>query len=678
MAHPLYPHLLSPLDLGFVTLPNRVLMGSMHTGLEALPNAGERLAAFYGERARGGVGLIVTGGIAPNLQGCASEGGAKLTNDKEMAAHRKIVARVHDEGARICLQILHTGRYARHRQAVAPSPIQAPINIYKPRALTTAEVEQQIYDFVRCTRLALAAGYDGVEIMGSEGYLINQFLSAGTNRRTDPWGGSYENRMRFPLAIVERIRQAGGPQFIIIFRLSMLDLVNRGSTWEETVMLAEGLQRAGVSMINTGIGWHEARVPTIAGMVPRAAFAGITARMKFKISLPLIASNRINTPETAEAILADGGADMVSMARPFLADAAFVGKAATGRAHLINTCIACNQACLDHIFSDKTATCLVNPRAGCETDWPLDTAAAPRKLAVIGAGPAGLSFAITAARGGHWVTIYERAERIGGQLNMAAQIPGKEEFAETLRYFQSQIDYLGIHLRLKTRASVDLLQSANYDAVIVASGVAPRHIPLPGADHPCVLTYADVLQHLKPVGQRVAIIGAGGIGVDVALYLAQEGRQTGEALVDYMNRWGIDETLDRPGGLRPATLPADSVRRQIYLLQRKSGKVGAGLGRTTVWIHRMELAHRQVKTLNCVMYDRIDDQGLHIRRGKESICLCVDNVIICAGQEPLGDPIPDLETAGIPVHTIGGARQTKSLDAKRAIAEGFERAMRID
>jgi 2,4-dienoyl-CoA reductase (NADPH2) len=678
MPHPLYPNLLSPLDLGFVTLPNRVLMGSMHTGLESLPDAGERLAEFYGARARGGVGLIVTGGIAPNEQGCGGPNAPKLTSDREMGIHRKVVTRVHAEGARICLQILHTGRYAHHRQAVAPSPIQAPINVFKPRALTDAEVERHIYDYVRCTRIAQAAGYDGVEIMGSEGYLINQFLSARTNQRTDRWGGSYENRMRFPLAIVERIRQAVGPRFIIIFRLSMIDLVAGGGTWNETVMLAEALQQAGVSIINTGIGWHEARIPTIAAMVPRAAFTWITARLKVKVTVPLIASNRINTPETAEAILAEGGADMVSMARPLLADADFVSKAVTGRGHLINTCVACNQACLDRIFSGKTATCLVNPRAGREIEWPLDTVERPLKLAVIGAGPAGLSFAVTASRRGHWVSVYEKADRIGGQLNMAVRIPGKAEFTETLRYFQSQIDYLGIELHLKTHVDGDHLRSRGYDAVIVASGVVPRTLDLPGADHPCVRSYADVLNHLKPVGRTVAIIGAGGIGVDMAFHLSQEEQPNGEALLAYMNRWGIDETLDKPGGLKPAAPPTDAPARQIYLLQRSGGKVGAGLGKTTLWIHRLELTHRKVHTMNRVTYERIDDQGLHIRRNGESICLPVDNVVVCAGQEPLDDPVPDLAATGIPVHTIGGAGQTRGLDAKKAIADGFELAMGIE
>lgn len=678
MAHPLYPNLLSPLDLGFVTLPNRVLMGSMHTGLETRPDAGDRLAAFYGERAQGGVGLIITGGIAPNASGCGAEGAAKLTNDREMIVHRKLVDRVHAEGARICMQILHTGRYARHRQVVAPSPLQAPINRFKPHALTDSEIEKQIYDFVRCARLAMAAGYDGVEIMGSEGYLINQFLSTRTNRRNDQWGGSFENRMHFPLAVVDRIRQAIGPRFIIIYRLSMLDLVEEGSTWGETVRLAEGVQHAGATMINTGIGWHEARIPTIAGMVPRAAFAWVTARMKVKMTLPLIASNRINTPETAETILAEGGADMVSMARPFLADANFVGKAATGRTHLINTCIACNQACLDHIFSGEAATCMVNPRAGHEIDWPLTTTKRPLRLAVIGAGTAGLSFAVSAARQGHWVTIYEKAGRIGGQLNMAARIPGKEEFAETLRYFQSQMDYLGVELHLKTRVTADQLKSIGYDVVILAGGVTPRRIDLPGADHPCVLSYADVLDRLKPVGRKVAIVGAGGIGMDMALYLSQEDRSTGEAVVAYMNRWGIDETLDKPGGLRQPAPPPDTLPREIYLLQRRSGKAGAGLGKTTLWIHRLELERRRIKRFNRVTYDRIDDRGLHFHRGAEATCLPVDNVVICAGQEPLDAPVPGLARTGLIVHTIGGAHRTEGLDAKRAFAEGFELAMRID
>lgn len=675
MVHPLYPHLLSPLDLGFTTLPNRVMMGSMHMGWEARPDGPERLAAFYAERARSGVGLIVTGGVAPNAEGCVAEGSGQLTGEREVRRHLPVVRAVHAEGAKICLQILHAGRYGRHRQAVAPSAIQAPINIFKPRELTADQVERQIFDFVRCARLARQAGYDGVEIMGSEGYLINQFIARRTNQRTDAWGGGYEQRIRFALNIVERIRAATGPAYIIIFRLSLLDLVEQGSTWEEIAFLAQRLEQAGVTLINSGIGWHEARIPTIAAMVPRAAFTWLTARLKAMVAVPLIASNRINTPEIAEAVLAEGQADLVSLARPLLADPDFVAKAATGRARLINTCIACNQACLDHIFSGRTATCLVNPRAGHETDYPLEPAPVARRLAVVGAGPAGLAFSVTAARRGHQVTLYEQADAIGGQLNMAVQIPGKEEFVETLRYFRHQLDHLGVSVRLNTRAAADLLRQGGYDEVVIAAGVVPRRVEIPGADHPCVLSYADLLGHQRPVGPKVAIVGAGGIGVDVALFLTHGPAVDGLEQEYFLNRWGIDPAVNCPGGLKSGPVRREKTIREVYLLQRKPGKIGARLSKTTGWIFRLELHHRRVIQLNKVTYEAIDDHGLHIRRGGERICLEVNNVVICAGQEPLRDLAHDLDGCGVATHLIGGADQADELDAKRAIAQGFELAM---
>jgi 2,4-dienoyl-CoA reductase (NADPH2) len=675
MIHPLYPNLLSPLNLGATTLPNRVVMGAMHLGWETRPGGFERLAAFYAERARGGVGLIVTGGIAPNPEGCIAEPGSQLAGEAEMRSHTAMVRAVHAEGARICLQILHAGRYARHRRAVAPSALQAPINLNKPAALSAGQIERQIFDFVRCAGLARQAGYDGVEIMGSEGYLINQFLAPRTNQRDDAWGGDFERRSRFPLAIVERIRAATGPTFIIIFRLSMLDLVEQGSTWEDIARLARRLEQAGVSLINTGIGWHEARVPTIAASVPRAAFAWVTARLKGSVAVPLMASNRINTPEVAEAVLAEGQADLVSLARPLLADPDFIAKAATGRAHLINTCIACNQACLDHIFSGQTATCLVNPRAGYETDYSLELAARPRRVAVVGAGPAGLAFAVTAARRGHQVSLYEQAERIGGQLNMAVRIPGKAEFAETLRYYRQQLDLLGVAVHLNTPATAALLEKGRFDEIVLATGVVPRRPELAGADHPCVLTYVDLLLRQQPVGPRVAVIGAGGIGVDVALFLT-EPLPTGEPDRErFLKRWGIDLSGTRPGGLKAVPVRPPKPVRSVYLLQRKPGKIGAQLSKTTGWIARKELDHRQVVQLNKVAYEAIDDQGLHIRRRDERVCLEVDNVIVCAGQEPTRDLSRELAARGITAHLIGGADQAAELDAKRAMAQGFALAM---
>lgn len=665
--HEQYPKLLAPLDLGFTTLKNRVLMGSMHTGLEEEKNGFERMAAYFAERARGGVGLMVTGGIAPNRAGWVSPFSAKLTNKKEMREHRIITDAVHAEDGKICLQILHAGRYGYHPLAVAPSPIKSPISPFKPWAMSGRRVERTIRDFARTAQLAQEAGYDGVEVMGSEGYLINQFIVSKTNKRTDKWGGPYENRIRFPIEIVRRIRQAVGPNFIIIYRLSMLDLVEDGSSWEEVVMLAHRIEEAGATIINTGIGWHEARVPTIATMVPRGGFSWITQRLMGKVGIPLITTNRINTPEKAEQILAAGHADMVSMARPFLADADFVNKAAGNRADEINTCIACNQACLDHVFKRKTASCLVNPRACHETELNYKPAEKPSKLAVVGAGPAGLAFATVAAQRGHEVHLYESSDRIGGQFNMAKRIPGKEEFYETLRYFQRQIALTGVHLHLNTRATAELLQAGGFSEVALATGVLPRRIQLPGIDHPKVLSYVDVLMHHKPVGQKVAIIGAGGIGFDVSEYLCHPDQAEPQPVADFMAEWGVDMAYEQRGALQKAEVPP--AEREIYLLQRSEGKLGAGLGKTTGWIHRTSLRRKNVKMLSEVQYERIDDEGLHLTHKGTRKVLAVDNVIVCAGQNPLRELQAPLEAAGLKVHLIGGADEARELDAKRAISQ---------
>ncbi len=677
MIHPLYPHLLSPLDLGFTQLKNRTLMGSMHTGLEERPDGPERLAAFYSERASGGVALIVTGGISPNEQGRIADHGTMLNDESGIGAHRIVTAAVHEHDAKICMQILHTGRYGFHKKLVAPSPIQAPINIFKPKALTDDEIEQHIEDFVRCARLAQMAGYDGVEIMGSEGYLINQFIVQHTNHRTDRWGGDYENRIRFPLEIVHRVRKALGENFIIIYRLSMLDLIPGGSDWDEVVVLARQIEAAGATIINTGIGWHEARIPTIAAMVPRAAFSWVTAKLKSEVGLPLVTSNRINTPEVAEAVLAGNEADLISMARPMLADPEFVNKATTGRAHLINTCIACNQACLDHIFNGQVASCLVNPRAGHEIELVYAPARNPKKLAVVGAGPAGLAFSTAAVECGHQVVLYEQADRIGGQLNLALRVPGKSEFEQTLRYFQQQLARLGVDVRLNTCATARELSSAGYDAIIVATGIVPRKIDIPGHDHPSVLTYIDVLTRKTTAGKRVAIIGAGGIGFDVAVYLTHEASDDSQDRDAFLANWGIDTSLHQPGGLDPDGGRPPEIERQVYLLQRKGSKVGAGLSKTTGWIHRAQLYRKQVAMLNAVTYERIDDIGLHIIRRDKKMSLAVDNIIICAGQEPLRTLGDELAQSGIPVHVIGGADLAAELDAKRAIDQGTRLATRI-
>ncbi|MDX4954336.1 NADPH-dependent 2,4-dienoyl-CoA reductase [Delftia acidovorans] len=666
MTH--YPHLNAELDLGFTTLRNRVLMGSMHVGLEEAPNGFERMAAFYAERARGEVGLIVTGGIAPNERGRPMKGGAMMVNEHEADQHRIVTQAVHAEGGKIAMQILHFGRYAYQPGLVAPSALQAPINPFVPHALTGDEVEQTIEDFVRCAALARHAGYDGVEIMGSEGYLINEFIAARTNHRDDEWGGSYAGRMRFAVEIVRRTRQRVGRDFIIIYRLSMLDLVEGGSTLEEVIALAQAIEAAGATLLNTGIGWHEARIPTIATKVPRAAYAWVTQRVMGQVGIPLITSNRINTPEVAERLLAEGYADMVSMARPLLADGDFVRKARQGRADEINTCIACNQACLDHTFGGKITSCLVNPRACHETELVIALAPAAKRIAVVGAGPAGLSFAVTAAQRGHAVTLFDAASEIGGQFNIAKKVPGKEEFHETLRYFRRQLELGGVDLRLGHRVDAAQLIEGGYDEIVLATGIRPRVPAIDGVDHPKVLGYLDVLQGDRPVGERVAIIGAGGIGFDVAEYLTHAGDSGAVAPRKFYAEWGIDTDYAQAGGL--AQPQAEPSPRRVHLLQRKSTKVGDQLGKTTGWIHRTSLKARSVAMGSGVAYERIDDAGLHITVDGQPQLLEVDNVVLCAGQEPQRELHAALSAAGCSVHLIGGADVAAELDAKRAIVQG--------
>ncbi|MEN9533444.1 MAG: NADPH-dependent 2,4-dienoyl-CoA reductase [Pseudomonadota bacterium] len=669
-----YPTLLTPLDLGFTQLRNRVLMGSMHTGLEEEKGGFDKLAAFYAERARGGVGLIVTGGIAPNLRGRLVPHGSQLSFPWQVAKHKRVTQAVHQEGGKIALQILHAGRYAYHPFSLAPSALKAPISPFKPRAMSERQIRGTIRDFAATAALAKAAGYDGVEVMGSEGYLINQFICERTNKRTDGWGGSNENRMRFPVEIVRAIRERVGTDFIIIFRLSMLDLVEQGSTLEEVIALGKALEQVGVTLINTGIGWHEARIPTIATSVPRGAFSWVTAELKKHLTVPLITTNRINTPEVAERILAGGEADMVSMARPFLADPEFVIKAAENRADEINTCIACNQACLDHVFKQQRASCLVNPRACFETELTFGRVPQPKKLAVVGAGPAGLAFACYAAERGHQVSLFDQASEIGGQFNFAKQIPGKEEFHETLRYFAKRLEKCGVELYLGQRQSAESLLGGGFDEVILATGIRPRSPNIPGIEHPKVMNYLDVLRDHKPVGQKVAVIGAGGIGFDVAEYLVEKKvEMDADGHRDHwLKEWGIDKQLDQRGGLIAPEI--DAPERQVWLLQRKESKVGDGLGKTTGWIHRTVLKNRKVQMLSGVQYLGIDDEGLHIQVGETKQCLPVDQVIICAGQEPLKELQAGLQAAGKPVHIIGGADVAAELDAKRAIRQGAELA----
>ena len=673
-----YPHLFAPLDLGFTTLKNRVLMGSMHTGLED-GNKHDRLAAYFAERARGDVGLIVTGGYAPNRAGWVKPFAGKLTTRGEAAKHSQVTEAVHAEGGKIAMQILHAGRYGYHPFSVAPSRIRSPITPFTPRELSSSGVEKQIRDFVRCAKLARDAGYDGVEIMGSEGYFINEFLVTHTNQRSDQWGGDYAQRMRLPVEIVERTREAVGKDFIIIYRLSMIDLIPDGNTWEETVALAKAIETAGATIINTGIGWHEARVPTIATSVPRGAFAWVTKKMKSEVTIPLITSNRINLPSTAEKVLADGCADMVSMARPLLADPEFVRKARESRSDEINVCIACNQACLDHTFANKMSSCLVNPRACHETELNYLTTTDVRKFAVVGSGPAGISASLVLAERGHKVDLYEAAAELGGQLNMAKVIPGKEEFHEMLRYFTRQIELLGVRVHLNTRVSAEDLTAKNYDGIIIATGVTPRDPKIEGQDHAKVLSYIDVLRKRVPVGQRVAIIGAGGIGFDVAEFLLQDGHSPTLDLDEWLAEWGVVDPSEARGGISLQRSPPKP-NREITLLQRKAGKHGANLGKTTGWIHRAVLKMNNVQMIADVNYERIGDEGLLISYGKKRENPCwidVDHVVMCAGQVPLRELQEPLQTAGVSTHVIGGADVATELDAKRAIDQGSRLAAQL-
>ncbi|MBJ9010689.1 NADPH-dependent 2,4-dienoyl-CoA reductase [Citrobacter koseri] len=670
-----YPSLFAPLDLGFTRLKNRVLMGSMHTGLEEYPDGAERLAAFYAERARHGVALIVTGGIAPALSGVGMEGGATLNDASQLPHHRVITDAVHEEGGKIALQILHTGRYSYQPHLVAPSAIQAPINRFTPHELTHDEILQLIDDFARCAQLAREAGYDGVEVMGSEGYLINEFLTVRTNQRDDEWGGDYARRMRFAVEVVRAVRQRVGSDFIIIYRLSMLDLVENGGTFDETVQLAQAIESAGATLINTGIGWHEARIPTIATPVPRGAFSWVTRKLKGHVTVPLVTTNRINDPQVADDILARGDADMVSMARPFLADAELLSKAQSGRADEINTCIGCNQACLDQIFVGKVTSCLVNPRACHETKMPIVPAEHKKSLAVVGAGPAGLAFAINAAARGHDVTLFDALAEIGGQFNIAKQIPGKEEFYETLRYYRRMIEVTGVTLKLNRFVTADDLQP--FDEAILACGIEPRKPSIEGIDHPKVLTYLEVLRDKTPVGKRVAIIGCGGIGFDTAMYLSPPGDPSSQSIAEFCVEWGIDTSLQQPGGLRPEGPHLSRSPRQIVMLQRKASKPGQGLGKTTGWIHRATLLSRGVKMIPAVSYQKIDDDGLHVLINGEPQLLNVDHVVICAGQEPRRELAEPLRASGKTVHLIGGCDVAMELDARRAIAQGTKLALAI-
>ena len=666
-----YPHLLAPLRVGSITLRNRVLMGSMHTGLEDQQGGFERLAAFYAERARGGVGLIVTGGFGINATALGLADHAEhstLCTPAQALRHRVLTEAVHREGARIALQMLHVGRYDHATGGVSASALRSPLSPQVPHALTPEETEQIIQDYVRCAGLAQSAGYDGVEIMGSEGYLINQFLAPQTNHRTDQWGGSAEARRRFALSIARQVRQAVGEDFLVIFRLSLLDLVERGSDWNEVLELARGLQDAGVSMLNTGIGWHEARIPTIATLVPRAAFTWATARLRQAVSLPVIASNRINMPDVAESVLARGDADMVSMARPFLADAELVNKAAQGRADEINTCIACNQACLDQVFSHQAVSCLVNPRACRETEFPAVPVTVSRRIAVVGAGPAGLSCAIEAAAQGHRVTLFDKSADIGGQFNLACSIPGKEEFNETLRYFGRMLAQRGVDVRLGQRVVASELQG--FDHIVLATGVRPRQPDIPGLGHAKVLGYMDAIRHPHALGQRVAIIGAGGIGFDVAELLSAPVHPASDTQQAFLDEWGIDRELKGRGGLKPAA--PQKAARQIWLLQRRPGKPGRGLARTTGWIRRTVLERRGVHMLGGVEYLGVDNNGLHLRIDGAQRCLTVDHVVVCAGQESERALLAPLQAMGAKVSVIGGAAEAAELDARRAIAQGME------
>ncbi|WP_167851818.1 NADPH-dependent 2,4-dienoyl-CoA reductase [Vibrio tasmaniensis] len=666
----MYPHLLEPLDLGFTQLRNRVLMGSMHTGLEENKEGLHKLAAFYEERAKGGVGLIVTGGFSPNLRGRLTPFSAEFSKVKHAKAHQVVTEAVHKHGGKIALQLLHAGRYAMHPFAQSASGIKAPIAKFAPSEMSPRQIKKTIGAFANSAELAQVAGYDGIEIMGSEGYLINQFICKRTNMRYDEWGGSYEKRMRFPLEIVKSIREAVGKDFIIIFRLSMLDLVEQGSTFEDVVLLAQKLEEAGVTIINTGIGWHEARVPTIATQVPRGAFSWVTEKVKPYVSIPVVTCNRINTPEEAERILSSGQADMVSMARPFLADPDFVNKAAQDQAQFINTCIGCNQACLDNVFKGKRASCLVNPRACYETEIVVQPAQATKTIAVVGAGPAGLACATTLAQRGHKVDLIEKNDRIGGQFRLAMQIPGKEEFRETIRYFANQIDASGVNLKLDTEATFEML--LKYDEVVMAAGVEPRKLDIEGIDQENVIDYQTLIREKTPVGEKVAIVGAGGIGIDVATMLTEP---TSHSLDDWLHEWGIDKNMEHPGGLYP--YPDSFSDKTVWVMQRKAGRVGKGPGKTTGWIHKRTLEKRGVNLLGGVSYNKIDDQGLHISVGKKDQVLDADSVIVCAGQVSVR-PFEDMwQEFGGKLHVIGGADYAGELDAVRAIRQGVELATKL-